>query len=180
MSEWTSRWKYRPSHWIFYFLQYERWDSPLCSLLLSLFQVLKSTSWKLMKIFLFSKFIVSLVIVIIIVKICIILNERDTKLHDSYCQPFIFSITALIPCFNKYELHTFVLNCQQTTSCNSLRFFFLFSFFGQCRSSVELCFKLIWRYEVKYRRSFNELKRWTWKYIRIYIHTTWDELLKVA
>lgn len=57
MSEWTSRWKYRPSHWIFYFLQYERWDSPLCSLLLSLFQVLRSTSWKLMKIFLFSKFI---------------------------------------------------------------------------------------------------------------------------
>lgn len=41
VTEWTSSWKYRPSHWIFYFLQYERWDSPLCSLLLSLFQVFK-------------------------------------------------------------------------------------------------------------------------------------------
>lgn len=92
MSEWTSRWKYRPSHWIFYFLQYERWDSPLCSLLLSLFQVLKSTRWKIF--FVFQVYIVSSVIVII-VKNCIILNERDTKLHDSYCQLFIFYITAL-------------------------------------------------------------------------------------
>lgn len=83
-----------------------------------------------------------------------------------------FILLILLFGFNKYEQYTFVLNCQQSSIVETVwDFFFWFCFFGQCRSSVELCFKLIWRHDGKYRRSFNGLKRWTWKYIRIYTHT---------
>lgn len=59
--------------------------------------------------------LIVLLVIVIIVKNCIILNERVTKLHDNYCQPFIFYITALILWFysNTYTQHTFV---QQTTA----------------------------------------------------------------
>lgn len=111
MSEWMSRWKYRPSHWIFYFLQYERWDSPLCSLLLSLFQVLKSTSWKWMKIFLFSKFILFHWSLLLLYYIKWEIQSCTTVIASL----LYFILLLLFFSFHKYELHTFVLHCQQAT-----------------------------------------------------------------